>query len=471
MHFLTKIPKVCFKINGSNLRFLAVAAAKTAPIKTEAPKVQRKGHGKNIVLVDGVRTPFLISGTDYKDLMSCDLARAALVGLMRKTQVPLDVVDHIIMGTVMQEVKTSNVAREASIGAGFPLSIPAHTVTQACISANQAMTTGVGMISSGYCDAIIAGGVEFMSDVPIRFSRKMRAMMLTMNKAKTVPAKLSLFLKMANPSIWAPELPAVAEFSTNESMGHSADRLAAAFQVSRAEQDDYAFRSHLLAKKATDDKNLSDILDYKVPNKAKVLNSDNGIRPASREKMASLKPAFIKPHGTITAANASFLTDGASACLIMSEDKALELGLKPKAYLREYVYVSQDPKDQLLLGPAYAMPKLLKKANLSLNDIDAFEIHEAFAGQVLANMKAMDSNFFAKTYMGLDQKFGAPPMEKINTWGGSLSIGHPFGATGVRLVTTAANRLIKEGGQRAVVAACAAGGLGHAMIVEKYPSL
>lgn len=185
--------------------------------------------------------------------------------------------------------------------------------------------------------------------------------------------------------------------------------------------------------------------------------------------MSKLKAAFIKPHGTITAANSSFLTDGASACLLMTEEKALELGYKPKAYLREFVYVSQDPKDQLLLGPAYATPKVLERAGLAMSDISVFEFHEAFAGQILANLKAMDSDYFAKTYMNRTEKVGTPDLSKFNLWGGSLSIGHPFGATGVRLITTAANRLADEDGQFALVAACAAGGIGHGMIVERYP--
>uniref|UniRef100_A0A671PTQ8 Trifunctional enzyme subunit beta, mitochondrial n=1 Tax=Sinocyclocheilus anshuiensis TaxID=1608454 RepID=A0A671PTQ8_9TELE len=430
---------------------------------------------KNIVLVDGVRTPFLQSGTIYANLMPHDLARAALQGLLNRTGLPKDAVDYIVYGTVIQEVKTSNVAREAALGAGFSDKTPAHTVTMACISSNQAMTTGtdtpfgdaVGLIAAGQCDAVIAGGVEFMSDVPIRHSRKMRKTMLSLNKAKTLGARLSLLgsIRLAH---LAPELPAVAEFSTAETMGHSADRLAAAFGVSRLEQDEFALRSHMLAKKAQDSGLLSDVISFKVPGKD-IVSKDNGIRPSTMEQMAKLKPAFIKPHGTVTAANSSFLTDGASAVLIMSEEKALAMGYKPKAYLRDFVYVSQDPKDQLLLGPTYATPKVLEKSGLTLNDIDVFEFHEAFAGQIMANLKAMESDWFAQTYMGRKTKVGAPPMEKFNSWGGSLSLGHPFAATGCRLVTTVAHRLQKEGGQYGLVAACAAGGQGHAMVIEAYP--
>jgi acetyl-CoA acyltransferase len=433
-------------------------------------KTLEKPGVKNIVLVEGVRTPFLTSGTHYKDLMAYDLQRTAFLGLLQRTNVPIDVIGHIVVGTVIQEVRTSNVAREASLGAGFPENIPAHTVTMACISSNQAITTGMGLLAAGCCDAIIAGGVETMSDVPIRFSRQMRKSMLQLNKAKNIQQRLPLFAQMLKPKLWAPELPAVAEFSTNETMGHSGDRLASTFGVTRSESDEFAYRSHSLAKKATDEGLLVDVLPFKVPGRLEPVTRDNGIRPSSVPDMGKLKPAFIKPHGTVTAANASFLTDGASACLVMTEEKALQMGYKPKAYLRDFVYVAQDPRDQMLLGPAYAIPKLLNKVGLSLADVDAFEIHEAFAGQVLANLKALDSDYFAQNFLGLKQKFGAPSVDKINNWGGSLSIGHPFGATGVRLVTTAANRLIKDGGQFGMVAACAAGGQAHACLVEKYPS-
>ncbi|KAJ8342148.1 hypothetical protein SKAU_G00320760 [Synaphobranchus kaupii] len=423
-------------------RSLTTSSSLQAQVQTKSKKSLAKPGVKNIVLVDGVRTPFLLSGTTYSDLMPHDLARAALQGLLNRTSLPKDAVDYIVYGTVIQEVKTSNVAREAALGAGFSDKIPAHTVTMACISSNQAMTTGVGLIAAGQCDAVVAGGVEFMSDVPIRHSRKMRKTMLSLNKAKSLGQRLSL-LGSIRLSHLSPELPAVAEFSTAETMGHSADRLAAAFGVSRLEQDEFALRSHSLAKKAQDDGLLSDVISFKVPGKDTV-SKDNGIRPSSMEQMARLKPAFVKPHGTVTAANSSFLTDGASAVLIMSEEKALAMGYKPKAYLRDFVYVSQDPKDQLLLGPAYGTPKALERSGLSMADIDVFEFHEAFAGQIMANLKAMDSDWFAQTYMGRKSKVGTPPMEKFN-------------------------RLQKEGGQYGLVAACAAGGQGHAMVIEAYP--
>ena len=235
------------------------------------------------------------------------------------------------------------------------------------------------MLTSGECEVVIAGGVETMSDVPIRFNRQTRKALLDLNKAKTLGQRLGLLSRLLSSNPLMPELPAVAEFSTNEVMGHSGDRLAAAFNVTRREQDEFAMRSHRLADQATKNGLLSDVEPVFVPRKAEPISRDLGIRVSTPEQMAKLKPAFVKQYGSVTAANSSYLTDGASACLIMTEEKAKQLGLKPKAYLRSHVYVAQDPKDQLLLGPAYATPKVLEKAGLSLKDIDVFELHEAFA--------------------------------------------------------------------------------------------
>ncbi|XP_005185118.1 trifunctional enzyme subunit beta, mitochondrial [Musca domestica] len=458
----------------ANLKSIAVqnAAKKlwaiSAARSMSTPSSTSPNGRQNIVLVDGVRSPFLLSGTNYSKLMPHELARHSLLSLLRKTQVDKELIDYIIYGTVIQEVKTSNIAREAALAAGFSDKTPAHTVTMACISSNAAITTGMGLIATGTYDTIVAGGVEFMSDVPIRFSRKMRSLMMRASKAKTMGQRLSL-LSTFRPNFLVPELPAVAEFSSGETMGHSADRLAAAFNVSRKEQDEYALRSHTLAKQAEEKGYFTDLVPFKVSGVDSLISKDNGIRVSTMEQLGKLKPAFIKPHGTITAANASFLTDGASACLIMTEEKAKQLGLKPKAYLRDFTFVSQDPVDQLLLGPAYGIPKLLKKAGLTLKDIDTWEVHEAFAGQIVANIKAMDSDWWCKTYLGLSEKYGAPDMSKFNNWGGSLSIGHPFAATGVRLCMHTANRLVREDGKLGVVAACAAGGQGVAMLLERYP--
>ena len=254
--------------------------------------------------------------------------------------------------------------------------MPAHTVTAACISANQAIATIIGQINSGSIRLGIAGGVESMSDVPIRFSAPVRARMLASRKVKSPMGMLGL-LKGLKLRDLAPDPPPIAEFSTGETMGHSADRLAAAFGVTREASDAFAIRSHSTAKAAQEKGYLSDVIPVKIPGK-KVQHStkDNGIRPSTPETMAKLRAAFVKPHGTVTAANASFLTDGASASIITTEARAKELGLKPKAYLRQFYFVSQDPVDQLLLGPAYVTPKLLDFAGLKVLRIFGLVVRE-----------------------------------------------------------------------------------------------
>lgn len=421
------------------------------------------------VLVDGGRIPFLKSGTDYNNLMAYDLGRMAIQGLLARNNISAKSIDRVIMGNVIQEVKTSNVARESALGAGIPNTVPAFTTSMACISSNQAISSGIDLIRSGQAKIILASGTETMSDIPVRFKKKFRQNVLAARKYKS-PLEYLKFFKGLGIKDFLPELPAIAEFSTGETMGQSADRMAARFGVSRVDQDEFAMRSHKLAAKATNEGALDqEIIPAKIPPKFNVVEQDNGFRgDTSIEKLEKLRPAFIKPHGTITAGNASFLTDGASACFIMEEQTALSLGLTPKAYLREYNYVSQDPGDELLLGPAYATPKALDSMGLSLNDIDVFELHEAFAGQVLSVLNALDSEDFSKKSLNRDKKVGLIPLDKLNTLGGSLSLGHPFGATGVRLVTTAANRLLREEGKYALVTACAAGGQGHAIILERY---
>jgi len=419
---------------------------------------------KNVVLVDGCRLPFQPSGTTYNKLVAYDLARLALTGILTKTGVNPKGIDYCLMGTVIQEAKNQNIARDAGLAAGIPREVPSHTVTQACISSNQAICSGINLIQTGQADVVVAGGVETMSDLPIKFSKPIRERMIASRKIKSTSKMLGL-LKGLKLKDLAPELPSISNFITGEVMGRSADRLADKFGVSRKEQDEFALRSHLLAAKAHADGIYDEeVLMYEGS------RAENGARADSTyEKLASLKPAFVKPYGSVTAANASYLTDGASAALIMSEEKALQLGYRPKAYLREWTFVSCDPFDEMLLGPAYATDKVLSSAGLQLSDFGVIEFHEAFAGQVLANLNALNSQAFYDECLGGKQKVGEVPMDKFNVHGGSLSIGHPFGATGARLVTTVANRLIREDQQYGLTAACADGGIGHASIIERYP--
>lgn len=420
-----------------------------------------------VVFIDGVRTPFLRAGTDFKTLTSYDLGRRAIAGLVSKTKLDGELIDRVYFGNVIQDINTSNVARESSLAAGLPDHIPATTVSMACISSNMALTMAKDTIETGNASAAIIGGTEVMSDIPIRFRKKFRQKLLETQRYKS-PADYLKFFKNLNPSDLLPEIPSIAEYSTGETMGESCDKMAAKYDISREEQDAYALRSHLKADQAKE--YLSkEIIPVSLKDGEQIVDTDNGIRgDSSPEKLASLNPAFIKPHGTVTAGNASFLTDGASAGLAMDREYALKHGYKPKAILRSYSYVAKRPGDELLIGPAFAVPQVLDDMNLKLEEIDVFEFHEAFAGQMLTVLKALASDDFAKDRLGKKKAVGKVPYDALNNWGGSLSIGHPFAATGVRMITTAANRLIAENGKFALIAACAAGGQGHAMVIEKY---
>lgn len=424
---------------------------------------------KKIVVIEGCRTPFLRSGTDYMDLMSYQLGQFAIKGLLNKTGLDPKEVGYVVMGTTISNVKTGNVAREAAITAGIPYSAPCHTVTMACISANQAIASAANILRNGEADVAIAGGTDTVSDAPIMFNKKMRKKLFKAQKLKGIGDTLKFILGL-RPSDFVPEAPAVAEFLTNRTMGLDCDILAGRYGVGRKEQDEFAVRSHQLAAKADAEGLLAnEITTVESAPTFKPIKKDNGFRgDTTLEKVSKLKPAFVKEGGTITAANASFLTDGAAVCLLMTEEKAQQLGLKPKAYIHSYTFAGCDLQEELLLGPTYAVSKLLKQTGMQLSDFDVFEFHEAFAGQILANLKCLASDDFAKQKLGRDKAVGTVPMDKFNLWGGSLSLGHPFGATGARLVTTASNRLIKENGKYALIAACAAGAHGHAMILERY---
>ncbi len=423
---------------------------------------------KKVVIIDGARTPFLRSGTDYMDLMSYQLGGFAIKGLLNKTGIDPKTIDSVIMGNVISNVKTPNVAREAALMAGVPNTTPCRTVSQACISANRAIADACLEIMTGQADVVVAGGIDHTSDSPIQFRRKMRKKLFMAQKIKTMGDNLK-FLTSLRFADFVPERPAVAEYTTDRVMGKDCDIMAARFQIAREDQDKFAVRSHQLAHKAHEAGHLpAEIVEVNIPPKFKAINRDNGIRGKSTlEKVARLRPAFDRKFGTLTAANSSFLTDGGSAVLLMSEEKAKELGFIPKAEVVDFVFTGQRLEDELLLGPTYAVSKLLERQNMTFDDIDVIEFHEAFAGQILSNLKALASDDFAKANLGRDKAVGEVPMDKFNLWGGSLSIGHPFGATGGRLVTTTTNRLQKENGTYGILAACAAGAHGHAMLIKR----
>ncbi len=431
-----------------------------------------KTSGKNrIAVIDACRTPFIRSGTDFYDLMAWELGRYAVKGLIARTGIDPSIIDYVIMGTVMSDISTTNVAREIMLGAGLPGSIPAHTCTAACVSSNIAVTSGCEMILSGQAETVIAGGTESLSDPDIKISKRYRRFLLDLTmfkKPKTISGKLKLLKGMKLRDFFVPETPAIAEYSTGLSMGENADRLARRLGISREEQDSFASRSHKNAIDASE-KGLmkNEIIPVVVPGKDKAITKDNGPREdATMEKLAKARPVFERRYGTVTAGNSSFLTDGASAVMLMKESKAKALGLKPLAYIHSYAQAGSDPWEELLLGPAFAAARALKRGNLRLSDIKVFEIHEAFAAQILANVRYMESDKFGRESLGLKGKMGSINQDLLNTRGGSLSLGHPFGATGGRLIASCCSRLRAEGKQFGLVAGCGAGAIGNAIIIE-----
>ncbi len=424
--------------------------------------------GSRVVLVDGCRTPFLRSQTDFVDTPAYELGAMAIAGLLHRTRLDPAQVDRLIMGTVISEPRTSNLAREVSLALGLPQSLPAYTVTAACTSSNVAIASAVEAIAAGTAEVVIAGGAETLSDVPIRFSRALRQRLLASQKAKGPADYLKLLagIKLAD---LAPDMPAIAEFSTGQTMGESAERLAKRVGVSREAQDAFALSSHRRAAAATERGYLAaQMAPALVPPRFAPLRADNGIRgDSSPEKLASLPPVFDRRFGSVSAGNSSFLTDGAAACLLMSEQKAAELGYKPLAAISSVAMAATDPREELLMGPAYAIPGALDAAGITLDMVGVFELHEAFAAQMLANLRLLADPGFCRDKLGRSQAVGQIPSDKLNAWGGSLAIGHPFGATGARLLLTAAQRMKMENAEWGLVSACAAGALGHAMTLRR----
>ena len=422
------------------------------------------------VIVAGVRTPFMRSHKAYVNLSAFDLGRFALSGLMSKTALEPDLVEQVTMGTVIHDPKTPNVARECVLGAGLPSVVPAYTVSLACISSNVAATNTADMIRLQRLQIGIFGGTDTCSDPPIRFSPKLRKALVRLGKIKKPQDILKEWptLKKLRFSDIAPDVPAVAEFSNGKTMGEGAEILAQQAGVQREESDRFAERSHQCAVKAQNEGFFNeDLIAVQAPPVFATIDKDDGPRgDTTFEKLGSLRPAFDKKLGVSTAGSSSFLTDGASAVMMMSRERAKELGFTPKAVLRDYVYKAGDALSEMLTGPALSIPLLLKRNGLKVEDIGVWEIHEAFAAQVLANLKFMTQDKFAQERLGIDKAVGEIPLEKINIWGGSLSIGHPFGATGGRLLWTASRRLIQEQARFAVVSGCAAGGHGSAILLE-----
>ncbi|HET6760597.1 MAG TPA: acetyl-CoA C-acyltransferase FadI [Gemmatimonadaceae bacterium] len=426
------------------------------------------GNGRRVAIVAGVRTPFAKAGTAFKSISAIDLGKLCVAELLQRTNLDGKQVQVVVFGTVIPSVLSPNIAREVSLLPLLPKGVQAFSVSRACASANQAITDAADQIALGQLDVAIAGGSESLSNIPILHSQGFAEALVLASKARSLPARLKAIARI-RPKDLVPVTPAIAEPSTGETMGESAEKMAKLNAITREEQDHFALRSHRLAAAGTADGRLTaEIMPVYVPPKFdSVLTSDNGIREdTSYEQLAALKPVFDRKYGSVTAGNSSPLTDGGASVLLMNEEKAKALGYPVLGIIRSYAYAALDPGEQLLQAPVLAAPVALKRAGLTLKDIDLVEMHEAFAAQVLSNLKGFESKWWAER-AGFSQPVGEVDRARLNVMGGSIALGHPFGATGARITTTLLNELRRRGGQFGLMTVCAAGGMGFAMVVER----
>ncbi|HEX9381786.1 MAG TPA: acetyl-CoA C-acyltransferase FadI [Gemmatimonadaceae bacterium] len=426
------------------------------------------GNGRRVAIVAGVRTPFAKAGTAFKSISAIELGKLCVAELLQRTNLDGKEVQALVFGTVVPSVVEPNIAREVSLLPLLPKGVQAYTVSRACASANQAITDAADQIALGHLDVAIAGGSESLSNIPILHSQRFAETLVLASKAKSLPARIRILARL-RPRDFIPITPAIAEPTTGETMGQSAEKMAKLNAISREEQDHFALRSHRLASAGTADGRLTaEIMPVYVPPKFEsVLTSDNGIREdTSYEQLAALKPVFDRKYGSVTAGNSSPLTDGGACVLLMNEEKAKALGYPTLGIIRSYAYAALDPGEQLLQAPVLAAPVALKRAGLTLKDIDLVEMHEAFAAQVLSNLKGFESKWWAER-AGFSQPVGEVDRAKLNVMGGSIAIGHPFGATGARITTTLLNELRRRDGRFGLMTVCTAGGMGFAMVVER----
>ncbi len=429
---------------------------------------REEGARHRVAVVAGLRTPFLKSGGDFQDLSAVDLGALVVNELVARSGLPLSEFDALVFGQVVPSQLSSLIAREVVLRSELPRTLPAHTVSRACATSIQSATDAADQILLGHADVVVAGGAESLSDAPLFVGRKLAKAIIAASRARGLAAKAKAFAGLS-PKDVAPVPPALKEPTTGLTMGESAQKMAWENGISREAQDRYALESQRKAADAwASGKFAEEVMAVEVPPRfQKVASADNNVRTdTTYDGLAALKPVFDRRYGTITAGNSSPLTDGAAAVILMSEGRARELSVKPLGYIRSYAYAATDPHDQLLQGPAYAAPVALDRAGLRLGDMDVVEMHEAFAAQVLSNLQAFASRKFAEERLGRSEPLGEVDPSRLNPNGGSIPLGHPFGATGARMITQALRELARRKGRHALLTVCAAGGLGAAVVLD-----
>ncbi len=443
----------------------AATESKTSPTKKTT---SRRVKPDRVAIVSGLRTPFAKQATHYRGINAIELGKMVVNELITKTELDPNLIERVVFGQVVVLPEAPNIAREIVLGTPMNVRTDAYSVSRACATSFQSIASLADSIMLGDVSVGIAGGADSSSVVPIGVSKKLSLALVDLQKARSFGQKLAI-LKTLRPKDLLPVPPAIKEYSTGLTMGQNAEQMARDRGITREEQDALAHRSHTLAAKAWEAGWLDDeVMTAHVPPFTKdPLVQDNIIRfNSTLEGYAKLRPAFDRKYGTLTAANSTPLSDGASAVILMSESKAKALGYEPLGYLKSYGFSANQADHDMLMGPSYSTPIALKKAKMKLKDLDLIEMHEAFAAQALSNVQAFGSTKWAQENLGQRTKIGDIDMDKFNVNGGSLAYGHPFAATGARLITQTLNELKRRGGGVGLTTACAAGGLGAAMIVE-----
>ncbi|GEA61787.1 acetyl-CoA C-acyltransferase FadI [Vibrio comitans] len=424
-------------------------------------------QGDRVAVVAGLRTPFARQSTELKDVPALDLGKMVVSEMLARTEIDPSMIEQVVFGQVIQMPAAPNIAREIVLGTGMDINTDAYSVTRACATSFQATANVVESILAGNIEVGIAGGADSSSVLPIGVTKSLASNLLALSKARSLSQKLKIVSGFKMKDLM-PVPPAVAEYSTGLSMGQTAEQMAKTHSISREDQDALAHRSHAFAAEAWNEGKIRDevMTAYPEPYK-KWIDTDNNIRfDSTIEGYAKLRPAFDRQFGSVTAANATPLTDGAAAIMLMTESKAKALGLEILGYIRSYAFSATGVEKDMLMGPSYATPMALDRAGISLNDLTLIDMHEAFAAQALANMKMFASDKFARDKLGRDKAIGEIDMDKFNVLGGSIAYGHPFAATGARMITQTLRELKRRGGGLGLNTACAAGGLGAAMILE-----
>ncbi len=422
---------------------------------------------KRVAIIGGNRIPFMRSNTAYSEASNMDMLSATLQGLVERFNLQGQRLGEVAAGAVMKHSRDFNLAREATLNSGLALETPAYDIQQACGTGLEAAILVANKIALGQIDAGIAAGTDTASDAPIALNEKYRRMILDLNKAKTLGQRLKILLRF-RPSFMLPSLPANAEPRTGLSMGQHCELMVKDWGISREDQDQLTWNSHQNLLAAYNEGFFDNLISP-----FNGIERDGIMRDTPVEKLAKLKPAFDRENGTLTAANSTTLTDGAAGVLLASEEWAAERNLPVMAYLSFSevaavdFYSQGENSEGLLMAPAYAVPRMLKRANLSLQDFDFYELHEAFAAQALCTMKAWEDEDFCKNKLGLDAALGSIDRTKLNVKGSSVATGHPFAATGPRIISTLAKLLEQKGQGRGLISICAAGGQGVTAILER----